>query len=415
MFMLPKRARTLARNSHLKSQVDATLAAVSPIVQQHNTNAIQAAGFPVLVYQRFTSGIPCSCSKLRPTTGSLDLYDENGDASDAVIESIRHQAQFGLSQYNPEGRETPVALEEVEEGTSLKDNSVVGGEAPTSEAPMEAFTAGSCGVCFGTGFIGGYFPLGSVRSVFTYRDITSSHGCEVDRTVFPHALVLSGTDSWVEFILPTKGLPKYNSLNPSVLETSPSIVNVWNNTVPLEVQGNTPNLTVTSRLSGKFPYQLADSNCKLPNEGSIVRVSYSDLSALAVDEQVTFTHVEVMSNQTKQPFTVDIPNLSRAYDPTRATPFSSTTMEIPANVPPLSAWDVIADAVNQQLWLVSSSKATSPSSQQIWFQTAEVTPIEPHWLQARLPLPSPGWLNSNKRSLTPVSGSQLSFSRRGGF
>ncbi len=402
--MSPKR-RAVSRNAHLN--IRPTMDAVTPIIQQHNQKAIEASGFPVLIYRRVSSGIPCSCSK-SSSDASSELYDESGDATPTTIQSILHQANFEIEEYGPEGNVVNTATEVTSDPVfDQGQGTQVIPEEPNSVFALAGYTANSCGICFGSGYVGGYQMLGCHRHVFTYHNIADSSGVEVVRDNYPHSLRFLNLDAYVSFRLPSRGLASYNGVVPNTL---PSLVSIWNNNSRLDTDGYTPNLLIGT---GPSAFRLRTYGSRLPAESTLITVSARDFN-LMEGEILDFTHLEVVSRYGVPTF-CDIPNLPLNYDSSKATKYTDTTIELPASVPLLSPFDVIADGVNQQLWMVNMAKPVSPSSQSMWHQSVDVSPVEPHWLQARLPIPDAKWMGASAPNVTPVPSSQSSYTRRGAF
>lgn len=396
---LPPRRPTLARNSHLPDVARRTLDAVSPIIQQHNHNALQVASYPVFIYQRLQAGAPCTCSLAVPTHQAAPLYDEEGHASVAVIDSIVNQARFGIEDYNPM---TPSSSQpgEVAYAASTdiaSGNPVIEGEDEydmTTESSLNAYSAGACPICFGTGFVGGYSFLHGMRWVLDASALDECDGIDVDRSTGPYTIRLLHDDAYVRF---------------RVLASAPPLcpkVHVYDNFSAVPFVTGPSRLRAVHDDPSVAAYDLGPSPFAAPG--------WVTLELRAADLQVRdFTHVEITLPLNSKPLNVDFPNLQTAFDATRIQQIPSTTITLPPTAPPLKPRDVVCDMKSGVLWLVTGARTVHPAAGQIWTQEADVRPLEPHEPEAALPSPEIGWL---AYYLPPgVYPGQQPITRRGGY
>src|SRR5574344_1736934 len=152
-FNVPKKGRTLSRNSHLPDRTSRTIDAVVPIIQQQNHHAIQAKGYPVYVYQRLRAGKRCPCCLDQPIQG--DIYDDDGVASPSQLQKIIDSSRFSIEDYNPNDT---MARSTRDVNNIATDLAMVEDEFD-EDIPLQhdAFSAGACPICLGTGIIGGYY------------------------------------------------------------------------------------------------------------------------------------------------------------------------------------------------------------------------------------------------------------------
>lgn len=329
MFKLPTKRSTLARNSHLVSTAQRTLAAVTPIIQQQNFNSMQVSGYPIFVYNRMTGGKICSCSLMTPLTGAPAPYDNEGNASVEVLDRITRQAQFGIEEYNPEmmgsnksNANTVIAVNSIEDGVVVEPQ---GEEDLTEAALLDQGSAGACPICQGTSFIGGYNFMQGLRKVLTHFDVKDYDNMFITKSTAPYEIVLQH-NGWVTFEVLLPMLPS-NSPPPRLI--------VWNG-YRVMVGRTMPQATPAIGT----PYLLGSD---APTGYGITTVKLEASSYIGADEEFTFTHIEIQIPQVSNPVYVDIPNLTQSYDASRNINYPPTSITLPPSVPLLKPWDVIAD------------------------------------------------------------------------
>ena len=386
-FIVPKKGRTISRNAHLPDRVSRTVDAVVPIIQQQNHHAIQAKGFPIYVYKRLTAGKPCKCSFHRKTNPlQADLYDDDGVASQEQLQAIMDASRFSLEDYNPDEtlqRTTRSVNAEVESEFGMEEDE---SDIPTS-LQEDAYSAGACPLCFGTGVVGGYSCLEATRIVLFADDISESNAAILSDG-YPQEISLDLQESFVTF----------------------SVV------LPMQI----PNSTVKLRVFNGFELQhgsvlIEDNGVWKPFNGS-VKVGRNKFKIQKVNfrrnevEPFNFTHMEIMLPLVSKADMADIPNLVNSFDPLRVYPYASATFSLSPEIPRLNPQDVIADVYHKLLWMVTSSTPVYASNGQIWHQTVECRVIEPYEATHSLLIPD-AWLPKQ-----PVTqGGVGNVTRKGGY
>ena len=187
-----------------RSGIDAVL----PAAQEQYANAIAVNGHPCLLYRRMSSGIPCTCisnqdldENSTPTDGP-GLGEEPGNIpvpganNELAIASAELGSHFSVNRYGSRDRlETSNVInprnslnhtnknfvldDEFLDKALIGDEDVLlngeGGEGAGSDAGLfggildisEGLIGNKpCGVCFGTGYVGGYQLANSYRKVY---------------------------------------------------------------------------------------------------------------------------------------------------------------------------------------------------------------------------------------------------------
>lgn len=388
MIVLPKKRLTLSRNSHLPKRTNTIIDAVTPIIQQQNHNALQAAGYPIYIYKKFSCGDKCPCSKNR---GEVTYDMETGLATESQMNNILKEAQVSIQPYNAAGQEviqninTPAA--------NLDTMNIIGEE--NLEMPLDMTLSGlgmgGCPVCLGTGYKGGYTCLQGNRQVFDYSDLSDYDGIEIDKASYPSVIRLSLPESYIEIktIVPKVALNKSPVLR--LLSMSEQL---QFKAVIIDNEG-AYTLTNGFRNSGE---------CRIRVYGKNIH---------GYEFPIAVTHMELMIPTVSKPEYADIPNLINNFDALKVYPYSPTTITVSPHVPTLKAWDVIIDIQHKLRWLVTSSKPVYASNNKIWTQECEVRCIEPYELTHMLIIPTETWINCSVNY--GLESSTLPVPRRGGY
>ena len=389
-FIVQRKGRVISRNAHLPERASRTIDAVVPIIQQQNHHAIQAKGFPVYIYQRLTAGKKCKCSMCEHANPFQSaFYDDTGVASPQQLQSIMDRARFSIDDYNAES-----GLEKTVRDINREAESETGGLETEFDIPIplesDAFSAGACPICLGTGIKGGYSCLEATRIVLCAEDGTSK-GATVETKGYPNVITLHMDDSYVDFEV-TLPMPLPNSMGKVRVFNG---FEVLHGTLLIEDNGTWRPFQGTTK-AGKNRFRVSKSNF-MPTETHVFE----------------FTHLEIMLPLVTQPDYLDIPNLVNNFDSTKVYPYAPTTFSLSPNMPTLNARDVIADLQHKLLWLVTSAAPTYAANGQIWHQNVEVRCIEPYEATHSLLIPNYNWISTNNGHV--LKNSEAPTIRRGGY
>lgn len=331
-----------AKNTRL---VDTALRTMDNLVEanrQNVANAIEATGFPVTIYNRLTSGRRCTCTSHRK-----ELLDQHGNLGAGTIDTLVTGAESGIGEYaddhpfrqewdqerttivdsfhpnnDPDIKSTSINLTGGMGDPRLDDEEDIGSsmdvDLDAEDGPRRLYIGNntSCGVCFGTSFVGGYDLLFGSRHIC---DATLSHAIvlgELDVVAAPNAFnVYEGGHVTFNVLFPAMVpfviFPRaFNNkaivpLDQYTLESSSDGGNTWEEVTPD---------TVHALCLG------------LPG---LVRI----LPAKGVD-RITFTHIEFLfsSRDRANPPKADFPEVNKTMILTLADALSSSTIIIPGDL-----------------------------------------------------------------------------------
>lgn len=233
---------------------------------------------------------------------------------------------------------------DVDDILSMADNFEDPDDAARQKQPSLARLYGGektpCGICFGSGFVGGYQLHAGTRIVL---DASQSYptelvDCEVSRTTAPYSFVIerSGT----KFVQWTVPLPTYFH---SVLGVA-----VRNNVAPAVgfiIEAHTGNGTWMP-LTPQYLNALNGTPTTLTVR---VRPVTSDAPGTS---QFTFTHVELMV-QIASPLMINMPTFASTLDYEQFDVLQTLSgVEFPASIPLLDREAVLVDKKYNQAWSV---------------------------------------------------------------
>jgi hypothetical protein len=169
-----------ARN-YAPKQADARAAELVKARQVHQQNSLLVNGVKIIYYQQAKTGFTCTCHAQPPPT-QTELDTQNIQVESGAV-NVTHQFKvtlntplFGQSVYNAG------ALDE--DPTSVFDDSE--GEATTPLFP-DLFAKGTdCGMCYRTGWLPLWQPVGRNRQVLGTHNVVDFEGYTVDRTQRPN-------------------------------------------------------------------------------------------------------------------------------------------------------------------------------------------------------------------------------------
>ena len=390
-------SRPIARNTHVVDVAQRSLRAASHIIQQQNQNALQVAGFPILVYQRMTGGQPCSCS-VTTSPRSTAAYDEDGHASASLMATLEYQAGFGIETYNPEAPSVRSTSQTVIPSASQDESSELEADADwvegAAETHLSAFSAGSCNICHGTGFKGGYSFLQGSRTILDHSDLVQADYVEIDRHKAPYAIRCLTTDAVLKFSFP------------NFLPGVPTVIRIWN------------NFTRVFPVTGTDSVRLVAPDASLTTgNGPLALAGFYQLDLSTLPEDFTFTHVEILQLTVLKPVMADFPALSKGFDPARLNQYQDASVNLPPSLPKLSPRDILVDLTYGLRWLITSatSLCVPSTGNQQWQQTVECRPLEPHEQGSRLLLPTGNTFAPYGAAQPNTTHSNFNRTFRGGF
>ncbi len=347
-FKFPSNRRLHDKNTKAVSVAIDRIKTVAPIVQERYHNAFLVNGFPCIVYNKLVSGIKCSCSnglKVSPTT---PLLDDHGNASADHIQSVLTGSEYGIEDYGVKvdttNRAPTFAVDIHNAKTKEFDISTETGSPFTTDAfadidstflelESNRSTTGKCGLCFGTGFVGGFSLHNGMRSVYSTAGEHRALGYTIDPTCLPYSFVQDSTDGYVEFTLTLPfGASRVDALN------------VWNNQT---------NLGTAELLIGED-----ESSLVLLDKASILSHCTGAPVIVRVSGCVEFTHLEIQINLTGENTYMEYPKFTKTGDLNVIDAVGNVQIVVSPKVYQIQPWDIIIEVHNRltpKYWRVTDN------------------------------------------------------------
>lgn len=283
--------------------------------RQNVVNAVSATGFPITLYNTLRTGVPCTCQFVQQPPNQI--LDTEGKLSERDLIALTSTTVTGILPYGasapgqimtdtlptnriqlnntgqPAQTQDDVDFErlvaEWEEATDVESiNSDLGNER------LLATQAKSCGICFGTGYEGGYELQHGTRMILTVQSSPSvSPGTTFDRFASPNC-----------FDVPNQGSITWNVTFPMGSQYA-LFPRVFNNTSTIPYS----QWTLTDNLGNELTPDY------MPNLFTGKPVSIT----LTFSVQTPVTHLElIMSGRPlDQPLKADSPEITDVTDVTR--------------------------------------------------------------------------------------------------
>jgi len=375
--------RILPANARAADVAEKAVQEIVPVAQSRFYSAFRVQGVQAILYSRLTSGRKCNCQSARKQINGI--LDRNGKASNGVINQLlTGDLNFDVTPYNfnqerylPEasgtnGQTSPTASGNKNQGVfDIATNEEVfpfanvqekgfGDNGPVSNIDIDdlagdfdpavmGFSEVSCGICFGTGFIGGYTPFHAHRQVVAASDATIDG--ELDLTQTPW--VAEATYFCQKIILPKSaiGIDSFQ---------------VWNNIKPVPAEfyidgSRINNITqILAKCDGKFHLVEARFNSR-------------------------FTHVEFQFIISDESVYFEFPRRPNSADTSLLEQMDPFQIMLSPNVPNINSMDVIVEmqlgkiliVQNDNPWMTRQRNVLGPETQVRVAQPQEIFRILP--------------------------------------
>lgn len=380
--------RPAPNNRNVVDTARSTIDALTPVMQERGENALRVNGYPVLYYSRMTFGLQCTCSRVTPssvvaptgvdpqsiegpdlekgfpTKPGVSVLDPQGMGTDEYISSVLNGSVVYIDRYgarnndmpthnvcNPQRSEPHSPLIKSDKGIHSPDmddpfaaiidddmdtNAFLNGPGSGADGMDSIFgdsinsnAAQGCGVCLGTGFVGGYTLLNGNRTIvdtqanWTVRNfsMTADH---------PKAFVSGDGQAYAEvrLVLP-RGAVHVDALR------------VWNNRTVVDdavIYVDDVELSETQSL-------------QLYCDGGVHRIRI-----VFDNDEASFTHLELQLDNAAQPVYVEFSRLSQTENLELPENYDPQNLMISAHVPKVSIYDILIDTTYERAWKIVSSQ-----------------------------------------------------------
>lgn len=363
-----------ARNTKSVPVATKRINQVADLAQEQYNNALSVNGYDSVLYHRMDSGRICSCTKVfKHSTGQI--LDSNGNATQEHIQSLLTGADFAIEDYatttNSQARPSNPALKIIR--TISPQGSVsqkkphkesIQAEDPFatellpvqnlndafSEVNLGAVSANKCGVCYGSGFAGGYSVHNGNRFILdaTYAD-KECYGYSIMQDQAPHLFDQANSLGEVRFRV---------TLPIGILGVDR--IQVWNNTTTI----NDATIRIGSSITNLIPL----------NNASVMLYATGLPCYIVVSNVEKFSHLELQFNLSSIHTYIEYPRLTKTGDLSVLDAIDGVQVVVSPLVMNVQAWDIIVDNVLKKIWRVQSSN---------WFNDRKMN-IQGWDVQARL-------------------------------
>jgi len=223
------------------------------------------------------------------------------------------------------------------------------------------YTDVSCPICFGSGFVGGYSPMGGMRKVFCFGTDQNDMVLPFDAEIQPIEDIPTVTTRSVEFWM--------------TFPASAAFVDafqLWNRTeaVPL-------------------PDQMAfeDTDLELSSPKDLLRYCDGKRHKLTFqwENPVTFTHMEIQFGLSGFDANFELPKLSRSSDQSILENTDPFQVVLSPRVPFVQPLDVIVESTHGKVLEVKSVSGWNDRKRTILGWEVDVRPVQPQELFSMLP------------------------------
>ena len=301
----------VARN-FIQEQAQSRMKEIVSAAQQTATNSIFVHATPIIYFSQINTPIKCCCREKVVTNNSLPIGTPGTDA--AKVELDLTSSLFGSFQ-----SASSVASEMMDD--DIDDNDAVETSSSGSIITQSLFgNATECPICFRTGSLPGYQPLGYSRQVFASVNIVDSDGYYVDSSKSVSEINCDDTAAgYVEFSL---NVPKvFHDVK----------VSAYHGKFPIQAKLEVNDLLISSDVLAAF--------C-----GKTVSLKICGVS---------FTHIVVMFQLSKKKFLADFPQDQRPKDYTMFDSTQPVQIVTDNSIPSINSGDIIYKVGYNTFWKVN--------------------------------------------------------------
>lgn len=354
-----KRKPTLPANDGRNNLVRRMSATYEEIAHKRDVNALDAAGFEVILYKRLQRGNICTCT----IDAHKDILDASGDLTSDAMNNILNPPNSQLTKSS----KRKVSLGNYNDDTTYEelpgdDEASVYRDAPNREVDETDFNADddydddedtynddydyntfsattvNCGVCNRTSFVGGFDRYGGMRIVKDASDFKRNEKLTnliVNEDNAPNTMDIDDKDEMGEAII--------NIMFP-ISSISFKSMRVLNDHDILK----SSDYQIFVKQSGSNTYQ----EVKYPSDLK----QYADgfVNQLKIVTKKSFTHLEIELTTNQRPLLVDVTNWNKTSDYNSLNDFDSLTFSLPYYVEDMNRGDVIIDRNTNRRWIVTN-------------------------------------------------------------
>lgn len=391
--------KILPSNSRAVDVARKTLDTLIPIQQRRYANAFEVDSYETVVYTRLRHGTACSCQSQRKVAATLlgqdgkmppgamdqiltgglefkvnaygaripprpDLRAERGkpeqrnDDEDLFFDRLPNAKSAYAFDIVDDDMDNPSAVTVDPLGSGVNGNAAGPGGTSLDDAVdnfdgEEFLNDTKCGICFGTGFVGGYSVLNGLRIIIdpTNPGVEVSGSIETNRQ--PYSFMADSVK--VSVVLP-RGIMGIDA------------VRVWNNDVPLD---NATLKIDNLAYSPQLLMALSDG------KAHTFEVLFQDLTY--------WTHLELQFNMSNKRALFELPRMQEGSNMTLQDAIDDLTINASPSIPSLKREDVLVESTFGKVLIISSSTFWNDSKRNVLGWDVQTRVVQPSELLHALP------------------------------
>lgn len=360
---MPNRIR--AKNERVQAVARKTIETLSQTHRAMNEAAIEADGYPSLIYIPLTTGRTCTCER------HIDVLDEKGNLNPETMHRILQEADISFEEYGSDPKYGPDPTEgeeaSVDDDTQLIDFKDFDPLTPDQQTIIDTeqpvgVRAIACALCMGYGRVGGYRAYRAHRLVLdaTARP-TDSGRVTVNTQKQPYRYDCN-TNGYLEWTVTLpKGASRLDALR------------VWNN----------KDLIPSDKWALKIDGNVVTSDTLLAaitGAPQVVRIDFFD--------ELQISHLELQLGLTTSLPKVDF---SRIYQTTNNQVFkqvAENNVVIPPSVDgSLLKGSIVIESVHGEAWRMTDVNRNNDHAGNVLFYDCPARICQPYELAFLLPNP----------------------------
>lgn len=393
MPFLHKRSTLTPQNARSSDVAKRMVESLAPMQQAKMEAAFKVQGQPGILYNRLTSGVPCSCVTANK---QVSILSPDGKASNGAINRVlMGNSNFGIAPYDPTnraGENEEDFLAPTPEGIQDWGADFNGGElsgfidrplnaadtnqdfAFPDDAELDAefghlgVTDIACPICFGSGYVGGFQPLRGFRLVVSAVQMETA-----SNLALPQFELDPGSHSF------TATLPL------GVVRVEAFRAYQQRNLVPFEVAIDGESLQVAGGRKSVMPYFDGKPH------------------TITITCRTPITHFEIQCTTSSSHVNFEMPKRSKSADLSLLERGESFQVLLSPEVPHVDTLDVIVEASQGKVLVVQGVTPWKTKAQQNLGWEIQVRVAQPQELWYILPTTKP---TTAQRTANPVTPSK---------
>lgn len=392
-FVIRNRKPFIPKNNGSVNLARSAFDQLLPIANQQYQNALSVNGFPILYYRKRKCGLLCSCQGAGVTNATpapvpanlgsgVTVLNPQGHGTEEYLNSMLQGTVFSIDRYgsrnthvNANGADNPQrsvphsplvqSLDIRNKADNLDDPfaevidpgdaaDLFAGDFGGAAANLAAASAtAGCAVCLGTGYVGGYDPANSFRSVLDARAGWS--GATIDASTNPATLKV-GSSVTIQALIPAGAIGL-------------DACRLFNGREPVAAQ---------MLVDGK---EFNETNVADFADGLLHTFEFTLPAGTT-----TLTHFELQFEMALEPVYADWSKLSFNENLQFPENMDTPTVYLSPTLPSVNMYDIIAEAVYRRLWKITAHSPEFDRERQVHSYEAQCRVLQKYEIASLLPV-----------------------------